>query len=228
MTDALVEHSAQDRLFGDPTGPLPTSREALAQIAKDARIAYQQGGKITPQQWKALREEAFYELQAVVWADRRALADEVKTICGMTYNALDKAKCPWNAHGPTEKAPIFRWLAVRLAGELAAKVRKAGETRADEKRDREREDAKTRRLKAQADREESAAAHDRERFQTEAEDHARALITAVCSQLRLILIDEMPATIAAGVHGKDRAAAESEVRALLESALGRAATAATP
>ncbi len=216
------DQAAQDRLFDASLAPLESNRAAMAQIARDARVIYQQGGRLTSQQFKVLREEAFYDLAAVCWADRRALTDEIKAICGMSYNALDKAKCPWNAHGPSEKAPIFRWLVIRFAGELAAMKRKVGESRAEVKQEQERDVAKTRRMKAQADREESAAAHDRDHFTAEAEDSARALITAVCTQLRTALLDESPPAIAAATYGKDRSVAEAEIRAYLEGVLSRA------
>ncbi len=222
-----VEATAQDRLFGGDLAATATNREAMAQIARDARTIHANGGRLTSQQFKVLREAAFYELAAVCWPDRKALADEVRELTGMTYNALDKAKVPWSAHGPTEKVPVFRWLVERMATDLTRLRRRSPETKAEAAREREHEDAKTRRLKAQAEREENAAAHDKERFRAEAEDSAKQLLTKVCTALRHLLIDEAPSAISTLVLDKERAGAEAAVRAYLETVIEAAAKAMT-
>ncbi len=222
-----VEATAQDRLFGDDLAATATNRAAMAQIARDARTIHANGGRLTSQQFKVLREAAFYELAAACWPDRKALADEVRELTGMTYNALDKAKVPWSAHGPTEKVPVLRWLIERQAADLSRLKRRAPESRAEAKRDAEIEDAKARRLKAQADREENAAAHDKERFRAEAEDSAKELLTRACTALRHLLTDEAPSAISTLVLNKDRAGAEAAVRTYLETVIQAAAKAMT-
>jgi len=229
MTDSTATHpepATQERLFDPSLTSTETNAQAMLEYAADLRRRRAQGGRLSPVEWKIIERCAFLEHQAVVWQDRATLAGEVKQLSGMTYNALDKAKCPWNAHGPTDKAPVYRWLVERLATDLAKARRDEREARAQSAHDRERQEAGLRRLKAQADREEAGAAHDHSRYQTEAEDQARAYFVRICASLRQSLLDDLPARISAALSDRDPAGRESVLREHLGAALAAAATAA--
>jgi hypothetical protein len=222
------DQASQARLFDPPlaTAESSTNAAAMLEYAADLRRKRAQGGRMTPVEWKIIERCAFLEHQAVVWHDRATLAAEIKQLTGLTYNALDKSKCPWNAHGPTDKAPVYRWLVERMATDLAKARREAREAATLSAHQREREDAALRRLKAQADREEAGAHQDHHRYQSAAEDEARAYFLRICAGLRQSLLDDLPGRLAAALDGRDAAAREAILRDQLGIALATAVTTA--
>ena len=223
MIDSDQQPAAPEQsVLIDPLRELETNREAMVQVAADARRIYQQGGKLSNWQQRALREAAFYELQSVCWQDRASVAADVKRWTGMTYNALDKAQCPWNAHGPTPKVLVLEWLVQRLAADAAALKRRSVESRDQAKSEREVEQVQLRRLKAKADIEETQATKARDKLQAEAEDAARKVVLELTTQLRRGLVDEAPPAIASEIIEKkmaDVAAVERTIRLAIEAAL---------
>jgi hypothetical protein len=219
MSEAV---STQARLFAPALAPTETNVEAMLEYAADLRRKRAQGGRLTPVEWKIVERCAFLEVQGVTWSDRAALAGEIKQLCGLTYNALDKAKCPWNAHGPTEKYPVMRWLVERLATDAARLRRESIEARGEGKLDKARRAAELRRKQAQAEREETDLNKARRRYEDQAEDAARRLVVDLCTSIRRALIDEAPTALAALLHDLPPAVREATIRAHLTAAMDRA------
>jgi hypothetical protein len=225
-----LDTAAQDRLFDGQITPAQTNVAAIQEYARSIRRKQALGERLSPVELKTLERAAFLEVSTVVWRDRADCAAEIKTLCGLTYNALDKRKCPWNAHGPTEKYPVLRWLAQILAGEVAVAKARAREAKVDCAVDREQEAARLRRLVAQTDHEETQVARLKERLRIEADDSARQIVIDLCGTLRRTLIDELPATLVelARAAPDDRAAAEQSIRAALDAAIARAMATPAP
>lgn len=228
-TAADEQAAAQDRLFDGGGQALDSNLAAMQQIAKDARQIYQRGGRLSAWQQKILRECAFYELRDHVWPDRHACAADLKQHTGWTYNALDKAGCPWgDGHRPVPIVPVLRWAVARLALQAAQAKAAVRETAAQAKLEREADEARLRRLKAQAEREEHAAAAERDRFRNEALDEANRGLTETCLALRATLTERLPADLAEQLQGKDAATIEQLIRTAVTAALEGAATQGVP
>lgn len=133
----------QASIFQQPAGddtPLD-GLSLMRQLATNAQSKLRMGGSLSREEHKAIATLAILDRADTHWPDRPAIADEL----GVTAKVVEKYKaegCPIEAHNPTEKLPVYRWL-------LAVYKQKGGGKAADSDPARQEkiEQARYRRLK---------------------------------------------------------------------------------